>query len=99
MREARSIRSVHTGKYFLSTCALFIESNRDELVSSTYRLGVHGPNSDIDTLVVCPKRVTVDDFFTVFYEKLQKDVSATELTVSRNPFGDISTRADGFMSR
>jgi poly(A) polymerase Pap1 len=42
---------------------------------------VHGPNSDIDTLVVCPKRVTVDDFFTVFYEKLQKDISATELTV------------------
>jgi len=48
------------------------------------RLGVHGPNSDIDTLVVCPKRVTVDDFFTIFYEKLQKDVSATELTVSSN---------------
>lgn len=45
------------------------------------RLGVHGPNSDIDTLVVCPKRVTVDDFFTVFYEKLQKEISATELTV------------------
>ncbi|KAH8083608.1 polymerase [Filobasidium floriforme] len=55
----------------------------------SYRLGVHGPNSDIDTLVVCPKRVTVDDFFTVFYEKLQKDISATELTPVREAFVPI----------
>jgi poly(A) polymerase len=67
-------------------------------VYSTYRLGVHGPNSDIDTLVVCPKRVTVDDFFTVFYEKLQKDVSATELTVSGDPPGGYGMRADETVS-
>lgn len=38
----------------------------------SYRLGVYGPGSDIDTLVVVPKHVTRSDFFEVF-EKLLKE--------------------------
>lgn len=55
----------------------------------SYRLGVHGPNSDIDTLVVCPKRVSVDDFFDLFYQKLQKIVLANDLTPVREAFVPI----------
>ena len=32
----------------------------------SYALGVHGPSSDIDTLVVAPKHVSIDDFFMTF---------------------------------
>lgn len=39
----------------------------------SYRLGVYGPGSDIDTLVVVPKHVSREDFFDVF-EKLLREL-------------------------
>ncbi|KAK2747766.1 polynucleotide adenylyltransferase [Myotisia sp. PD_48] len=38
----------------------------------SYRLGVYGPGSDIDTLVVAPKHVTRDDFFAEFPSLLEQ---------------------------
>ncbi|KAJ9292695.1 hypothetical protein DTO271G3_8509 [Paecilomyces variotii] len=38
----------------------------------SYRLGVYGPGSDIDTLVVGPKHVTIDDFFADFPPTLER---------------------------
>lgn len=45
----------------------------------SYRLGVYGPGSDIDTLVVCPKHVTKNDFFELFPELLKKRPELEEI--------------------
>lgn len=48
----------------------------------SYRLGVHGPSSDIDTLCVVPKHVSREDFFEVFESMLRDMEGVTEVSVS-----------------
>jgi poly(A) polymerase len=58
----------------------------------SYALGVHGPSSDIDTLIVVPKHVHIEDFFrdfpSVFRELSQKD-DITELVPVEDAFVPI----------
>jgi poly(A) polymerase Pap1 len=47
----------------------------------SYRLGVHGPNADIDTLCVAPNFVDREDFFKSLYAMLASNPAVTELQV------------------
>ena len=55
----------------------------------SYRLGVHGPGSDIDTLVVVPKHVSRDDFFTVFDKLLRERPELEEIAPVPDAFVPI----------
>ncbi|KAF8638592.1 hypothetical protein AX17_002133 [Amanita inopinata Kibby_2008] len=46
----------------------------------SYRLGVHGPGTDIDTLCVVPKHVSRDDFFEAFEPMLREAEGVTEVS-------------------
>jgi len=55
----------------------------------SYRLGVYGPGSDIDTLVVVPKHVTRDDFFNVFDQVLRSRPELEEIAPVPDAFVPI----------
>ena len=50
----------------------------------SYRLGVHGPGTDIDTLCVVPKHVSREDLFDVFEGMLKEMDGVTEVSVCYN---------------
>jgi poly(A) polymerase len=58
----------------------------------SFRLGVFGPGSDIDTLVVVPKNVSRDDYFRIFPDLLVKmapEGAITDLTAVEDAFVPI----------
>lgn len=58
----------------------------------SYALGVHGPSSDIDTLVVAPKFVTIMEFFEVFpptFKEMSKVEEITEFVPVEDAFVPI----------
>lgn len=55
----------------------------------SYRLGVHGPGSDVDMLCVAPACVTRDDFFTLLPAVLARSAQLTELQAVPGAFVPI----------
>ena len=53
----------------------------------SYRLGVHGPGSDIDTLCVVPKHIQREDFFTIFEKMLRE----------RDEIGEVAAVAEAYV--
>eukprot|EP01133_Synstelium_polycarpum_P006530 gene6530-7562_t len=52
----------------------------------SYRLGVHGPGSDIDTLCIAPKHIMRSDFFDYLGETLRVHPEITEFTTVKDAF-------------
>lgn len=57
----------------------------------SYRLGVHNPGSDIDTLCVAPRNVTREDFFGKLREILEKTPHVTDLSIVPDAFVPLIT--------
>jgi poly(A) polymerase len=58
----------------------------------SFALGVHGPSSDMDTLAVVPKFVSIDDFFRVFpptFQAMSKTEDIEELVPVQDAFVPI----------
>ncbi|KAH9817241.1 Poly(A) polymerase central domain-containing protein [Melampsora americana] len=55
----------------------------------SYRLGVHGPGSDIDTLCVVPRQVTREHFFEILPQMLKERPEVTELSTVPEAFVPI----------
>ncbi|KAI1303884.1 polynucleotide adenylyltransferase [Mortierella claussenii] len=55
----------------------------------SYRLGVHGSGSDIDTLCVVPKHVQREDFFDEMHEMLRRRPEVTELAAVPDAFTPV----------
>jgi poly(A) polymerase len=60
----------------------------------SYRLGVHGPGSDIDTLIVVPKHVERDELFSLFEGMLRETEGVVEVIVRLALLPDPYTPAD-----
>ncbi|EFA75017.1 polyA polymerase [Heterostelium album PN500] len=57
----------------------------------SYRLGVSGPSSDIDTLCVAPKHIMRSDFFDFLGEALKVHPDITELNMVKDAYVPVIT--------
>lgn len=72
------VRKLSVKKGFTDQMAA--EANAKIFTFGSYRLGVHGSGTDIDTLCVTPRHIDRTDFFSSLFEMLEKNPEVTELT-------------------
>ncbi|KAI9668633.1 MAG: polynucleotide adenylyltransferase [Alyxoria varia] len=82
----------HVGNLKGLSQAMINEAGGKISTFGSFRLGVYGPGSDIDTLLVAPKHVSRDDFFDHFpaiLEKMSAPGAIEELKPVRDAFVPI----------
>lgn len=91
---SESIAANSGGKIFSFVRLLpfhFHYANRLAPDQGSYRLGVHGPGSDIDTLCVVPKHIQREDFFTIFEKMLREREEVSEVAAVPEAYVPVIT--------
>jgi poly(A) polymerase Pap1 len=88
-QEAGGLSFLLRGVFVVVGCHLYVKRETTHhsaclpakiFTFGSFRLGVSGPNADLDTLCVAPRHIEREEFFASLHERLQQNPEVTDLT-------------------